>query len=85
MVILEPVYTIEYDGEKYTVIKMGDVDSDARTTSADYVKFKNYIMEKSSLSDVQKQGADVDLDGKTTSADYVRLKNYIMGKDNITI
>ena len=78
-------YTIEYDGEKYTVIKMGDVDSDARTTSADYVKIKNYIMEKSSLSDVQKQGADVDLDGKTTSADYVRLKNYIMGKDNITI
>lgn len=78
-------YTIEYDGEKYTVVKLGDVDSDARTTSADYVKIKNYIMGKSSLSNVQKQGADVDQDGKTTSADYVRLKNYIMGKANITI
>ena len=78
-------YTIEYDGEKYTVVKLGDVDSDARTTSADYVKIKNYIMGKSSLSNVQEQGADVDQDGKTTSADYVRLKNYIMGKANITI
>ena len=78
-------YTVTYKGKTYTVVKLGDVDSDAKVTSADYVKIKNYIMGKNSLNSAQKKGTDVDKDGKTTSADYVKLKNYIMGKTNITI
>ena len=78
-------YTVKIGGTTYTVVKKGDVDSDARVTSADYVKIKNYIMGNNSLSNVSKNGADVDGDGKVTSADYVKIKNYIMGKTKITI
>ena len=64
---------------------MGDVDSDGKVTSADYVKIKNHIMGKSSLDSTAKLGSDVDNDGKVTSADYVKIKNHIMGKSKITI
>ena len=78
-------YTIKYNGANYTVIKLGDVDGDAKVTSADYVKIKNFIMGKNSLNSIAKEGADVDKDRKTTSADYVKIKNFIMGKSKITI
>ena len=78
-------YTIKYNGITYTVVKLGDTDSDGKVTSADYVKIKNYIMGKSSLSSSAKLGADPDSDGKVTSADYVKIKNYIMGKSKITL
>ena len=78
-------YTVKYNGKEYTVIKLGDVDGDAKLTSADYVKIKNDIMDKSSLGAISKLGADVDRDGKMTSADYVKIKNYIMDKSDITL
>ena len=78
-------YTVTYKGKTYTIVKLGDVDYDAKVKSEEYVKIKNYIMGKNSLNSAQKKGTDVDKDGKTTSADYVKLKNYIMGKTNITI
>ncbi len=78
-------YTIKYNGANYTVIKLGDVDGDAKVTSADYVKIKNFIMGKNSLNNIAKEGADVDKDGKTTSADYVKIKNFIMGKSKIAL
>lgn len=78
-------YTVKYNGQTYTVVKLGDVDCDAKVTSADYVKIKSFIMGKESLSNIAKSGVDVDGDGRTTSADYVKLKSYIMQKTNITI
>ena len=78
-------FTIKYNGTAYTVIKKGDVNSDGKVTSSDYVKIKNYIMGKGSLSSVSKSAADVNQDGKVTSSDYVKIKNYIMGKGTITI
>lgn len=78
-------YTVKYNGTTFTVIKKGDVSSDGKVTSSDYVKIKNYIMGKSSLSSSAKEAADINKDGKTTSSDYVKIKNYIMGKGTITI
>ena len=78
-------FTIKYNGTAYTVIKKGDVNSDGKVISSDYVKIKNYIMGKGSLSSVSKSAADVNQDGKVTSSDYVKIKNYIMGKGTITI
>lgn len=78
-------YTVYIDDKKYTIVKLGDVDSDGKVTSADYVKIKNHIMGKSSLDSTAKLGSDVDNDGKVTSADYVKIKNHIMGKSKITI
>lgn len=78
-------FTVKLDDKKYTVVKLGDVDCDAKVTSADYVRIKNSIMGKNSLEELGKMGADVDNDGKVTSADYVRIKNFIMGKSSINL
>ena len=78
-------FTVKLDDKKYTVVKLGDVDYDAKVISADYVRIKNSIMGKNSLEELGKMGADVDNDGKVTSADYVRIKNFIMGKSSINL
>ena len=78
-------YTIKYNGTSYTVVKLGDVDGSGKVTAGDYVKIKNYIMDKGSLNSTAKQGADVNSDGKVTAGDYVQIKNHIMGKGKITL
>lgn len=78
-------YTIKYKGTSYTVVKLGDVDGSGTVTAGDYVKIKNYIMDKGSLNSTAKQGADVNSDGKVTAGDYVQIKNHIMGKGKITL
>lgn len=78
-------YTVKYNGASYTVVKLGDVDGSGTVTAGDYVKIKNYIMDKGSLNSTAKQGADVNSDGKITAGDYVQIKNHIMGKDDITL
>lgn len=64
----------------YTLAVSGDVDGDGKTGATDYVKIKNYIMEKanSSLSIAQSYAADVDGNGSIGATDYVKIKNSIM-------
>lgn len=78
-------YTVKVDGRTFTIIKKADVDGDGKMTAADYVKIKNSIMGKGTISANAKLGADVDGDGKVTAADYVKIKNSIMGKGTISI
>ena len=66
-----------------TAYKLGDVNNDGKITPADYVKVKNHIMKKSTLSGKSLTAADVNKDGKITPADYVKIKNHIMGKSTI--
>lgn len=63
--------------------KLGDVNNDGKITPADYVKVKNHIMKKSTLTGKALTAADVNKDGKITPADYVIIKNHIMGKSTI--
>lgn len=78
-------YTVKSNGQTYTVIKLADVDGDGKMTAGDYVKIKNSIMGKTTLSSNAKAGADVDRDGKVTAGDYVKIKNSIMGKGSINL
>jgi uncharacterized protein YjdB/beta-N-acetylglucosaminidase len=64
--------------QEYTIAVYGDVNSDTKITSGDYVYIKNYIMTTKSLSDIEKISADYNNDGKVSSSDYVLIKNYIM-------
>ena len=64
--------------KEFTVIIYGDVNSDGKITSADYIKIKNHIMETNRLSDLELLFADANKDNKVTSADYVAIKNHIM-------
>ena len=58
----------------------GDVNSDGKITSSDYVLIKNHIMGTKMLSEEAKKYADYNEDGKITSSDYVLIKNYIMSR-----
>lgn len=78
-------FTVKLDDKKYTVVKLGDVNGDSKISSADYVRVKNELRNKVSLTDGQDQAADVNNDGKISSADYVRIKNYLRGKASIDI
>lgn len=63
---------------KYTIVVSGDVDGDGKLGATDYVKIKNYIMDKGKLNDVQNIAADVDNNGSISATDYVKIKNSIM-------
>ena len=64
--------------KEYTIIIYGDVNSDGKITSADYIKVKNHIMDVTKLSTGEQSFADANKDGKVNSADYVTIKNHIM-------
>lgn len=65
---------------KYTIAIKGDVDGDGLIGATDYVKIKNYIMEKqgSELTIAQSVAADVDTNNEIGATDYVKIKNSIM-------
>lgn len=64
----------------YTISISGDVDGDGQIGATDYVKIKNYIMEKedSGLNIAQSLAADVDENDTIGATDYVKIKNSIM-------
>lgn len=81
--ILKTGMTITIDNKyTYTFAIKGDVDGDGQIMATDYVKIKNYIMERSgsSLNDAQLTAADIDSNGEIMATDYVRIKNIIMGR-----
>ena len=78
-------YTIKYNGNTYTVVKMGDTNGDGEVKATDYMRIKNYIMGSTSLISAQKQAADVNSDGNVKATDYMKIKNYIMGNSKIEI
>ena len=71
--------------KEYTALVLGDVNGDGKVKATDYMKIKNYIMNTSKLSDVEKKAADVNKDGEIKATDYMKIKNYIMGTSSITI
>ncbi|MDE6284860.1 MAG: hypothetical protein K2M17_03865 [Bacilli bacterium] len=64
----------------YTLAIKGDVDGDGQIGATDYVKIKNYIMERSGseLTIAQSLAADIDGNGQIGATDYVKIKNSIM-------
>lgn len=67
----------------YDIVIYGDLNSDGKISSSDYVFIKNHIMGSKTLSSVQKVAGDINKDGKISSSDYVFIKNHIMGTSSI--
>lgn len=65
------------------IIIYGDVNGDGEIYATDYVKIKNHIMGKATLSGASAKAADVNRDGNIYATDYVKIKNHIMGKGTI--
>ncbi len=79
------VFTVTIDNTDYTytIVIKGDVNGDGLIYATDYVKIKNYIMNKGTLTGPYAFAADIDGDGKIYATDYVQIKNHIMGKKPI--
>lgn len=68
----------------YTVVVKGDINGDGYIYATDYVKIKNHIMGKTTLTGAYALAADVNNDASIYATDYVKIKNYIMGKGTIS-
>ncbi len=69
----------------YIMIVLGDVNGDGEVKASDYMKIKNYIMNTTTLTNIQKLAADVNDDKEIKASDYMKIKNFIMGTTAITL
>lgn len=64
---------------EYTISVLGDINSDGKITSADYIKIRKHIMKTELIiADYLFYSADLNEDNKITSADYIRIRKKIM-------
>ena len=79
-------YTIEYDGEKYTVVKLGDTTSNGEVDSADLLAIKKHLLGKAKMTNKYiLDAADATQNGNVDSADLLAVKKYLLGKENISL
>ena len=79
-------YTIEYDGEKYTVVKLGDTTGNGKVDSADLLAIQRHLLGKVKITDqYQLKAADTTGNGKVDSADLLAVQRELLGKSNISI
>lgn len=85
MIATNMKFTLLFNNQEYhyTVVVKGDVNGDGLIYATDYVKIKNHIMGKTTLSGAYLLAADINNDNRIYATDYVRIKNYIMGKGTI--
>ena len=79
-------YTIEYEGEKYTVVKLGDVNCDGKVNSGDTLALKQHVAKVKSITDSNyKKAADVNRDGKINSGDSLIAKQQVANVKDISL
>ena len=78
-------YTIEYDGEKYTVVKLGDTNGDGKMTPADSTVILRKYVGLQDISSAENSAADTNGDGKVTPADSTTILRAYVGLQNIEI
>lgn len=79
-------YTIEYEGEKYTVVKLGDVNGDGKVNSGDTLALKQHVAKVKSITDSNyKKAADVNRDGKINSGDSLIAKQQVANVKDISL
>lgn len=59
---------------------LGDVNGDENINAQDVQMIRNYILEKTTLTEAQMNAADVNKDGKVNAQDVQKLRNYLMEK-----
>ena len=65
---------------KYTIIAIGDINSDGRLTATDLSQFKAYFIHQlDSLTDNQKRACDILWDAKLTGTDHSQLRSLLVG------
>ena len=78
------IYSNKYKIKKYTIIILGDVNSDSRISVQDYKKVANYILateeDRKNILEISAQlvAADVVKDNRISVQDYRKISNYIL-------
>ena len=70
---------LKVDEKEYTVIVLGDLNSDGLLNVIDLAKLKKYITEIENLDEKYKLSADINQDETVNIIDSVRAKQYITG------
>ncbi len=68
----------------YTIVIKGDINGDGKISALDYVKVRNYLDKKNTLTAAQSKAADTNSDGKISALDYVKVRNHLDGKSVIS-
>lgn len=77
--------TIEISGNKYTVVKMGDVNGDGFVDTGDTFFEKQVVMKVKVFEEIYEIAGDVNQDGYIDTGDTFILKKQVMKIENIKI
>ena len=85
--ILKTGDIITISGEKYNLIKLGDVQGDGTINSADLLNVQKHLLDISKFENDSPyyKAADANLDGTINSADLLTIQKYLLGIGNIDI
>lgn len=78
--------TVIIDEVVYTVVKLGDVNSDGKINSGDLLRVKKHLLNAISLENTaESNSADLTKDGKINSGDLLKIKKYLLEVSNIEL
>ncbi len=66
-----------------SVKAIGDVNSDGKVGTIDYILIRKYILGTTTLNDNQKKEADVNGDNKINTMDYIAIRKAILNGTNL--
>jgi len=79
-------FTIKYNGQTYTVIKLADVNGDGKVNTGDTLVIKQHVGKVEYMQDSNYlKAADVNKDGNINSGDSLVAKQHVGKVKNITI
>lgn len=72
--------------DKYTVVKIGDVNGDGSINSADLLAVQKHLLNVKNISGTAYgESADANKDGSINSADLLKIQKYLLGVSSIEI
>lgn len=77
---------VKIDGvEKYTIVKLGDINGDGAINTGDTFLIKQAIMNIKTIEDLNRKAADLNKDNEINTGDSFVLKKYVMKIANICL
>ena len=79
-------YTVNYDGDTYTIVKLGDTTGNGDVDSADLLSVQKHLIGKQKITGNSKlKAADATRNGEVDSADLLAIQKDLLGKQKISL
>ncbi len=75
--------TVKYNSNIYNAVVLGDINSDGRITSTDFIICRKSFLGLYPLDETKELAADVDGDGRITSTDFLQMRRHYLQLYNI--